>query len=107
MACKFVMIGLLPSLFYIFRRNDSEYRSAIRLQPKGPNPSLPMGPNPTLLLLSRASPLGPDRKKYKGAQVCKSKIVMFKSKSNLHYTRGIAPKRVTSGRAHHRGSAPG
>ena len=24
-----------------------------------------------------------------------------KSKSNLHYTRGITPKRVTSGEAHH------
>ena len=28
-------------------------------------------------------------------------------KSNLHYTRGITPKRVTSGRAHLRGLAPG
>ena len=26
-----------------------------------------------------------------------------KTKSNLHYTRGITPKRVTSGRAHLRG----
>ena len=30
-----------------------------------------------------------------------------KSKSNLHYTRGITPKRVTSGGAHLRGLAPG
>ena len=28
-------------------------------------------------------------------------------KSNLHYTRGITPKRVTSGGAHLRGLAPG
>ena len=28
-------------------------------------------------------------------------------KSNLHYTRGITPKRVTSGGAHLRGCAPG
>ena len=27
--------------------------------------------------------------------------------SNLHYTRGIIPKRVTSGGAHLRGLAPG
>ena len=31
----------------------------------------------------------------------------IKSKSNLHYTRGITPKRVTSGGAHLRGLAPG
>ena len=31
----------------------------------------------------------------------------FKSKSNLHYTRGIKPKRVTSGGAHLRILAPG
>ena len=29
------------------------------------------------------------------------------SKSNLHYTRGITPKRVTSGGAHLRGLASG
>ena len=28
-------------------------------------------------------------------------------KSNLHYTRGITPKRVTSGGTHLRGLAPG
>ena len=28
-------------------------------------------------------------------------------KSNLHYTRGITPKNITSGRAHLRGVAPG
>ena len=32
---------------------------------------------------------------------------MKKSKLNLHYTRGIMPKRVTSGGAHLRGLAPG
>ena len=31
----------------------------------------------------------------------------FKIKSNLHYTRGITPKRVTSSEAHLRGLAPG
>ena len=31
----------------------------------------------------------------------------FVSKSNLHYTRDITPKRVTSGGAHFRGLAPG
>ena len=31
----------------------------------------------------------------------------LKSKSNLHYTRSITPKRVTSGGAHPRGLAPG
>ena len=30
----------------------------------------------------------------------------YDQKSNLHYTRGITPKRVTSGRAHLRGVAP-
>ena len=30
-----------------------------------------------------------------------------KAKSNLHYTRGIAPKRVTSGGAHLRGLTTG
>ena len=29
------------------------------------------------------------------------------NKSNLHYTRGITPKRVTSSGAHLRGFAPG
>ena len=31
----------------------------------------------------------------------------FNQKSNLHYTRGITPKRVTIGGAHLRGLAPG
>ena len=34
-------------------------------------------------------------------------IVIISKKSNLHYTRGITPKRVTSGGAHLRGLAPG
>ena len=32
---------------------------------------------------------------------------MIKIKSNLHYTRGITPKHVTSGGVHFRGLAPG
>ena len=32
---------------------------------------------------------------------------MLHKKSNLHYTRRITPKRVTSGRAHLRGAALG
>ena len=32
---------------------------------------------------------------------------ILKTKSNLHYTRGITPKRVTSGGAHLRDLAPG
>ena len=31
----------------------------------------------------------------------------FKSKSNLHYTRGITPKRVTNNGVHLQGLAPG
>ena len=34
-------------------------------------------------------------------------FVKIESKSNLHYTRRIAPKRVASGVAHLRGLAPG
>ena len=34
-------------------------------------------------------------------------VTLVKSKSNLHYTRRITPKRVTSGGAHLRGLAPG
>ena len=33
-------------------------------------------------------------------------VTKKKKKSNLHYTRGITPKRVTSGGAHLRGLAP-
>ena len=34
-------------------------------------------------------------------------VVSLNQKSNLHYTRGITPKRVTSGGAHVPGLAPG
>ena len=37
----------------------------------------------------------------------RSANVLIKSKSNLYYTRGISPKRVTSGGAHLRGLAHG
>ena len=38
----------------------------------------------------------------------RDKMVPFhQNKSNLHYTSGITPKRVTSGEAHLRGLAPG
>ena len=33
--------------------------------------------------------------------------VMSNQKSNLHYSRGMTPKHLTSGGAHHRGLAPG
>ena len=35
------------------------------------------------------------------------KQVQLRYKPNLHYTRGITPKRVTSGKIHLRGLAPG
>ena len=34
-------------------------------------------------------------------------FIISKLKSNLHYTRRVTPKRVTSGGAHLRGLAPG
>ena len=37
----------------------------------------------------------------------KANVIFLKSKSNLHYTRRITPKRVTSCGAHLRGLAPG
>ena len=36
-----------------------------------------------------------------------AKLTKIKMRSNLHYTRDITPKRVTSGGAHLRGLAPG
>ena len=33
-------------------------------------------------------------------------LIYVFQKSNLHYTRSITPKRVTSGEAHRRGLAP-
>ena len=39
--------------------------------------------------------------------IASSGKVNFKSKSNLHYTRGITPKTVTSGGPHLRSLAPG
>ena len=48
--------------------------------------------------------------KKKMIKMCKTGLKNFrklKSKSNLHYTCGITPKRVTSGGVHLRGLAPG
>ena len=48
---------------------------------------------------------------YKGILISTDKTLLSnvkkKKKSNLHYTHGISPKRVTSGGAHLRGLAPG
>ena len=40
-------------------------------------------------------------------RIPKSHCNQIKTKSNLHYTRTITQKHVTSGGAHHRGLAPG
>ena len=44
--------------------------------------------------------------RYKAAMPSKSTLLTI-SESNLHYTRGITPMRVTSSGAHLRGLAPG
>ena len=41
------------------------------------------------------------------ANVRAEDVRLIANESNLHYTRGITPKRVTSGGAHLRGLAPG
>ena len=43
---------------------------------------------------------------FESLRQCVSNQVIKKSTSNLHYTRRITPKRVTSGGAHLRGLAP-
>ena len=49
----------------------------------------------------------PGRKKFTLERILESSKQIASEQSNLHYTRGITSKRVTSGGVHLRGSAPG